>query len=83
MSAVVLARRRSKRSMTATKIELHDFVEQLRSTVPYVHPAGRATIDAWLSDMHDAADHGDAVTVARLARCISNKIEQELAWQRS
>jgi hypothetical protein len=47
-----------------------------------VHPAGRATIDAWLGDMNAAADHGDAVTVARLAKLVTDKIEQELAWQR-
>jgi hypothetical protein len=47
-----------------------------------VHPAGRATIDAWLAKMHDAADQDDAATVARLVRCIKNKIELEIKWQR-
>jgi hypothetical protein len=68
--------------MTATKIELHDYIEQLRITVPYVHPAGLATIKEWLQEMSAAADHGDSVTVARLARCVADKIEQELEWQR-
>jgi hypothetical protein len=68
--------------MTATKIELHDYIEQLRATMPYVHPAGKATLDAWFAEMNDAAEHGDAITVARLARCVTDKVEQELAWQR-
>ena len=56
--------------MTATRIELHDYVEHLRRAVPYVHPAGRVTIDIWLNDMVDAADHDDAGTVAKFARWI-------------
>jgi hypothetical protein len=30
--------------MAATQIEFHDYVATLRSAVPYVHPAGRATM---------------------------------------
>jgi hypothetical protein len=67
--------------MSATSISLRDFVETLRATVPYVHPAGRATIDDWLTEALDAADHGDAATVARLASFIAEKVEQELQWQ--
>jgi hypothetical protein len=52
--------------MTATGLDLHDYVEQLRRSVPYVHPAGRVTIDIWLDDMLDAADQDDARTVAQL-----------------
>jgi hypothetical protein len=58
------------------------YIEDLRSTVPYVHPAARATIHSWLQDMHDAADQDDAATVARLARLVTKKIEQEIEWQR-
>lgn len=68
--------------MSGSSISLRDFVEQLRISVPCVHPAGRATIDHWLMDMVDAADHGDAATVARLAVLIAGKIELELQWQR-
>jgi hypothetical protein len=68
--------------MTASTTDLHAYIEDLRATVPYVHPAGRATIDAWLGEMHDAADQGDAATVARLARYVTNKIDQEIEWHR-
>jgi hypothetical protein len=32
--------------------------------------------------MHDAADQDDPATVARLARYVTDKIEQEIEWQR-
>lgn len=60
--------------------ELRDRVEQLRRTVPYVHPAGGATIDLWYREMLDAADHGDDETIAKLARLIHEKIELEQKW---
>jgi hypothetical protein len=60
--------------------DLHTYIEDLRATVPYVHPAARATIHHWLQDMHAAADQDDTATVARLARCVSDKIEQEIEW---
>jgi hypothetical protein len=66
--------------MTVTTIELHDYVEALRANIPYVHPAGRATIDSWLDEMHNAADRGDGVTFVRLDLRIAGKVEQELAW---
>ena len=66
--------------MTATTIELHDYVEALRNAVPYVHPAGRATIDGWLAEMHNAADHGDGVTFVRIDLRIPDKVDQELEW---
>jgi hypothetical protein len=68
--------------MTATWTDLHAFIEDLRASVPYMHPAGRASIDAWLSEMHDAADQDDAATFARLARLVTDKIKQEIEWQR-
>ena len=67
--------------MTATTTDLHAYIEDLRATVPYVHPGAQATIHSWLQDMHDAADQDDAVTFARLARHVSDKIEQEIEWQ--
>ena len=63
-------------------IDLRDYVATLRSSIPYVHPAGRATIDAWLANMGDAADRGDTITFARFAKLIADKIELELQWQR-
>jgi hypothetical protein len=66
--------------MTATTIELHDYVEALRNAVPYVHPAGRPTIDDWLAEMHNAADHGDGVTFVRIDLRIPDKVDQELEW---
>ena len=68
--------------MTANRIDLHNYVEHLRRSVPYVHPAGRVTIDIWLSDMRDAADKGDISTVDRLAQMVRQKIDQELKWHR-
>lgn len=68
--------------MTATMTDLHAFIEDLRATVPYVHPAAQATIHEWLQDMHAAADQDDVATVARLARYVTDKIEQEIKWQR-
>lgn len=67
--------------MTAITISLHDYVDTLRSTMPYMHPAGRATIDAWLAEMNDAADHADAATFAKLAQRVTDKVDQELVWQ--
>jgi hypothetical protein len=64
------------------RVNLHAYIEDLRATVPYVHPAARATIHSRLQDMHAAADHDDAGTVARLARLVAKKIEQEIEWQR-
>jgi hypothetical protein len=66
------------RSMTATITNLHAYIEDLGATMPYVHPAARATIHSWLQDMHAAADQDDAATVARLARLVTKKIEQEI-----
>ena len=45
-------------------------------------PPCPATIHAWLQDMHIAADQDDAATVARLARYVTDKIAQEIEWQR-
>ena len=42
----------------------------------------RVTIDRWLAEMNEAAARDDAVTVAKLARWIKEKIELELEWQR-
>jgi hypothetical protein len=66
--------------MTATTIELHDYVEALRSAVPYVHPAGRATIDEWLTEMHEASYYGATATFAKIAQRITMKVVQELEW---
>jgi hypothetical protein len=68
--------------MTANRIEFDDYVEQLRRAVPYLHPVRRVTINIWIDDMIDAADHGDARTVAKLAQRVQEKIEQEQKWQR-
>jgi hypothetical protein len=69
--------------VSATKIEWHDYIETLRLTVPDdLHPAGMATIHSWFCEMHDAAEHGDAATVAKLARMVSYKVAQEIEWQR-
>jgi hypothetical protein len=67
--------------MTATVTDPHDYIEDLRAILPYVHPAARATINSWLHDMHAAADQDDAATVAQLARYVTDKIEQEIEWQ--
>ena len=63
--------------MSASGIELLDYVAQLRCAVPDVHPAGRATIDEWIAEMSDAAARDDAETVAKLARWIKEWIEPE------
>jgi hypothetical protein len=67
--------------MTATITDLHAYIEDLRATVPYVHPAAQAVIHEWLGEMHDAANQDDPVTFARLARLVTKKIEQEIEWQ--
>ena len=67
--------------MTATLTDVHAYIEDLRATIPGdVHPAGRATINWWLQDMHAAADQYDDATLARLGRCILDKIKQEVEW---
>ena len=69
--------------MTAAPIELRDFVEQMRSTIPDgFHPACRASIHERLQEMRWAAEEGDTATVARRAKHIEAKIEQELQWER-
>jgi hypothetical protein len=60
---------------------LRDYIETLRASIPHVHPAGRATIDEWLAEMVDAADHGDNIAFARIAIRITDKVEEELEWQ--
>jgi hypothetical protein len=72
----------SLHSLAATSIELRDFVEQIRVGVPYVHPAGRATIDEWLVEMEAASERGDGAAVAVLAVRIQRKIDLELQWER-
>jgi hypothetical protein len=67
--------------MSATATDLHGYVHTLRESVPYIHPAAQVAVAEWLREMHEAADHGDTTTFARLAVLISDKIEQELRWQ--
>jgi hypothetical protein len=67
--------------MSATVIDLRDYVQTLRDILPHVHPAGMATIHTWLSEALDAADHDDAATVARLVCRIGRKVEMELRFQ--
>ena len=68
--------------MSAIRISFHDYICSLRTTVPYVHPAARATVAAWLAEANDAADRDDAATVARFALLVERKVAQELQWQR-
>jgi len=62
--------------------DLRAYVEDLRASVPYVHPAAQAIIHEWLQEMRDAADQDDAVTFARLARYVADKIKLEIEWQK-
>jgi hypothetical protein len=63
--------------------QLRYFVEQMRSTIPDdLHPAVHATIHGWRQEIRWAADEGDSATVARRAKHIEAKIEQELQWER-
>ena len=62
--------------MSASKIELRDCVATLRLILPYVHPAGQATIDTWLAAMTAAA------TVARPAKHVTGKVALERQWER-
>jgi hypothetical protein len=66
--------------MTATGIELWEYLESLRAAVPYVHPAGQVTINEWLSEMRDAVERGDVAEFARLAVMVAEKVDQELGW---
>lgn len=69
--------------MPASAIDLTDFAAAVRCIVPTdIHPAARATLHTWLSDMLMAANRGDAAAVAKLAKRISDKVEQELEWER-
>jgi hypothetical protein len=67
--------------MSASSVSLRDYVETLLDTLPHIHPAGRASIDYWIDEALDAADHGDAAGVARLALRIGRKVEMELRFQ--
>jgi poly-beta-hydroxyalkanoate depolymerase len=65
--------------MTPNKINLHAYVETLRSVMPNsIHPAAMATIEGWLTEMSHAADIGDTETAARLAWKIADKISFEV-----
>jgi hypothetical protein len=59
---------------------LHRHVKALRDAIPYIHPAGRVTIDWWLGEMHDAADAGDTAKFAELAERIAERVRQEIEW---
>jgi hypothetical protein len=62
--------------MTPNKVDLHAYVETLRSVVPdSIRPAAKATIEEWLIQMSHAADVGDAETAARLASKIAEELE--------
>jgi hypothetical protein len=47
-----------------------------------IDPAARAMIDQWLVAMNQAADRGDAETIAELARRITDRIELEQQQRR-
>ncbi|MGC2087040.1 MAG: hypothetical protein WA702_27165 [Bradyrhizobium sp.] len=69
--------------MSATRMDLHGYVEALRETVPHsIDPAAKLTIESWLAEMNTAADIGDEHTAARLAWMIAEKVELELERQR-
>lgn len=69
--------------MTTTKIKLRDLVETMRLTLPEnLHPAGATTIHHWFVEMIDAANHGDAETVHKFGRLVSEKVDKELQWER-
>lgn len=63
--------------MSADRIELFDYIDQLRCSVPDVHPAGRMMIHHWLGEMREAAARDDAATVVKLAQMIAAKIEHD------
>jgi hypothetical protein len=67
--------------MTANSITLTDYLVTLRQSIPYVHPAGRATIDDWLDQMAASANHNDAANFAKLAKRVTDKVQRELDWQ--
>jgi hypothetical protein len=71
--------------MSSEPITLMDFADAFAAKVnavdvPDIHPAGVATIFRWLDEMHTAAEDGSAGVVARLARFIVEKVEQERAY---
>ena len=69
--------------MSADRIEFFDYIEQLRRDALDVHhPSGQRLIHEYLSEMREADACDDAATVAKLARWIKEKIEQERRWQR-
>jgi hypothetical protein len=66
-------------------ITLIDFADSFAAKVnsldvPDIHPAGAATVWTWLCAMRAAAEEGHADDVARLARCVNEKVAQERQW---
>jgi hypothetical protein len=66
--------------LTATATDVHTFLDDIAGAMPATHPIGDAIIRWWLQDAHVAATRGDMAEVARLARCITDKIAQEKKW---
>jgi hypothetical protein len=58
-----------------------DYVEALRSTIPYVHPAARVDLHFWMMALDDAITRNDTAEVTRLIWMIESTIRQELRWQ--
>ena len=66
--------------MPAEAINLLDFALAMPPLPEDLHPAGAATLAGWKTELLQAADHGDAQEVARLARAIDGKLALERAW---
>jgi len=67
--------------MSATVINMHDYIEALRLHVPPdIHPSTRSIIAEYLAEMHLAADD-DPALVAKLAGFICYRVAQELRFE--
>jgi hypothetical protein len=68
--------------MTAVALDLHTFIEDLRSVIPeWVHGAAMATLEDWFYRAHVAADAGDNAELKKWLRLINQKIAQECLWR--
>lgn len=64
--------------MSAAGIHWADYLDNVRSQVPPLHPAAECTVYELLAEARDAAERGNDGEVARLLAIVRNKVLLEL-----
>jgi hypothetical protein len=66
--------------MSATAMELHEWIADFEASIPDIHPIGACRVHELFADMHAAADEGDTKEVARLTEMIQHRVAWEQQW---